>query len=119
VPTPTLARCSELAANGDFEVDAGQRILNTPYKAQYTDTMARAGHHALQLGIPNSGENQLSFSSAEQQFRVPDGVVATLSLWYRMPNDGGSGDNGYLLSVLPVRHGGFCARFACTPLTGP
>jgi len=97
MPTPTPARCSELAANGDFEVDAGWRILNTPYKARYTDVMARTGHHALQLGIPNSGENRLSFSSAEQQFRVPDGAAATLSLWYRMPNNGGSGDYGYLL----------------------
>lgn len=97
-PTLTSAPCSELAANGDLEVGVGGwAILNTPYKARYTDAVVRTGTSSLQLGIPNADENRLSYSSAEQQIRVPVGVKATLNLWYHMPNSGGIADYGYLL----------------------
>ena len=83
--------------NGDFEQNEGWTFSNTPYKARYTDAMARAGVRSLQLGIANLVDNRFTYSSADQQFRVPPGVTARLAFWYHMPNSGGEGDYGYFL----------------------
>jgi hypothetical protein len=98
-PTPTVtpSPCIELAANGDFETGGGWMILDTPYKARYTDAVARTGERSLQLGIASLAENRFSYSSVEQRSFLPAGVKATLRFWYRVPDGGGKGDYGYFL----------------------
>lgn len=89
--------CSELAINGDFEATEGWLIANTPYKARYTDAVARSGTRSLQLGIANVADNQFSYASADQHLAIPAGKRATLTFWYHMPVQGGSGDYGYFM----------------------
>ncbi|MBN1582569.1 MAG: N-acetylmuramoyl-L-alanine amidase [Anaerolineae bacterium] len=96
-PAPTTEACSELVVNGDFETNGGWLIANTPYKARYTDTVARSGARSLQLGMESGEDNRFSYSSVEQQFDIPTGAKATLAFWYQMPNQGGNGDYGYFL----------------------
>jgi hypothetical protein len=98
-PTPTAAPlpCVELAVNGDFELDEGWTIANTPYKARYAQGTARTGVRALQLGIADPAQNQFSYASADQTFDIPAGKKVTLRFWYHVPNGGGAGDYGYFL----------------------
>ena len=75
----------------------GDRVPNTPVKARLTDAVARSGQRSLQVGITQDMVHKYSYSSAEQQLSIPAGRKVTLSLWYMIPDAGGSGDYGYLL----------------------
>ncbi len=97
LPTSTSAACAELVVNGDFEANTGWTIAQTPYRARYTTAAARTGSRAMQVGIADLAENQMSYSSADQRMGVPAGRRATLTLWYWMPRSGGIGDYGYLM----------------------
>jgi|GEM_PF-1545447 len=71
----------DIIVNGSFEADSGWTFPNTPYPAGYTDTIAYAGHRALQTGIAND-TNELAFSDAYQTFTIPAGAEATLTFHY-------------------------------------
>jgi hypothetical protein len=86
-----------LVVNGGFETDDGWLIANTPYKARYSDVLVHSGTRSLQVGIRDLADNRFSYSSVEQRFSIPAGKKVTLTLWYQMPNGGGSGDYGYFL----------------------
>jgi hypothetical protein len=98
-PTPTVSQapCTEAIRNGGFDSDGDWVIANTPVKARYTDAVVHRGTRSLQVGITQEMTHKYSYSSAEQRFAIPSGRKATLSLWYTIPDGGGSGDYGYLL----------------------
>jgi hypothetical protein len=88
--------CTEILEEG-FETDGDWLILPTPHKARYTSAIARTGQRSMQLGIADPAANVFSYSSATLRLAVPEGLNATLSLWYNMPQGGGRGDYGYVL----------------------
>lgn len=96
-PTPSGPACTQLVQNGGFESGGGWVIYETPAQARLTGTVARSGQRSLQVGIGPGMEHRYSYSSAEQRLSIPAGRTARLSVWYTIPNPGGSGDNGYLL----------------------
>lgn len=96
-PTPSGPPCAQLVQNGGFESGGGWVIYQTPAQARLTGTVARSGQRSLQVGIGPGMEHRYSYSSAEQRLAIPAGRTARLSLWYTIPDPGGSGDNGYLL----------------------
>jgi hypothetical protein len=97
-PSPTPAKaCAELVVNGDFEVNGGWEIANTPYQARYTGAVVYSGQRSMQCGMESTTTDRLSYSSAGQHIAVPGGHQAILRLWYTVPHAGGSGDYGYFL----------------------
>jgi PKD repeat protein len=79
--TTTFTRTSAIG-NGGFEEDEGWTILNTAYPATYTVAITHTGARALRTGIVDSGDNVVSYSSAQQTVTIPSDVIsATLDFW--------------------------------------
>jgi hypothetical protein len=97
---PPLPSCTELLVNGGFETDEAWEIADTPAKAQFTDAAARTGLRSLQAGIIDPVRNVYSYSSAQQRLSIPATANATLTMWYLVPAEGGTGDYGYVM-LLP------------------
>ena len=97
-PTPTVGNCSQLVVNGDFETNEGWVLNDTPADAHYTTDTFYAGNRALRVGIPPDGQNQYSYSSADQAISIPAGIEsATLSLWRYPLSADDAGDFEYLM----------------------
>jgi hypothetical protein len=97
-PTPTPDPCSQVVVNPGFESDEAWVLNDTPADAHYTDSPVYAGSRALRAGIPAGGQNQYSYSSADQEVVIPGGMSSVqLSFWYFPLADDDAGDFHYLM----------------------
>lgn len=100
-PTPGGDQCTELLVNGGFEDQTGWVLTATTYPATYVTDPVFAGGYSLQTGIPPSGNNVLSYSTAYQWVDLPAQTQAiTFSLQIRRgssaPSAAGERDLQYL-----------------------
>ena len=87
-PTPTATQtpwppnCSELIANGDFEIDGSWTMPATAYSADYSARQAHGALRSMRMGIDVAGVNKYSYSDARQTVTIPTNATrATLRFW--------------------------------------
>jgi hypothetical protein len=84
--------------NPGFETDEAWVLNDTPADAHYAVNPVHAGTRALRAGIRPGGENQYSYSSADQGLTIPaEASAALLSFWYYPLADDDAGDFHYLM----------------------
>ncbi len=79
-----VQNCQQLVANGDFEQAGGWTIPLTPQPGIYTDERAFTGQRSLRLGIPASGSNTRSDSTAYQWITLPadaESITLQAQVW--------------------------------------
>ncbi|MEM7129654.1 MAG: matrixin family metalloprotease [Chloroflexota bacterium] len=86
--TSTLPGCTELMTNGGFELDSGWGYGDTPSPARIVTEPVYDGVRALGLGIPTSGTNRLSHSTAYRYIEVPSAALSVqLTIWMQTHGD--------------------------------
>ena len=96
-PTPTPDPCVQIVVNPGFETNDAWVINDTPAKAHYTNSPVYEGNRALRVGIPPGGQNQYSYSSADQVLAVPS-YASTAGLSFRVyPLVADDADFSYLM----------------------
>jgi hypothetical protein len=81
-PPPTPLPCTEVVANGSFEIDGYWDLPQTAYPAAYTSAAAHYGYRSMRVGILNPADNRYSYSSARQLVAIPaNATSATLRFW--------------------------------------
>jgi surface antigen len=86
------AGCGQAIANGGFETNSDWELPATAYKAGYSTAKARSGNRSMRVGIIDSDDNVLSYSSARQLVSIPaDADLAVLRFWlYAVSGEAGS-----------------------------
>jgi len=101
--SPTIvAACQEAIVNGSFESDTSGNwsFATTAAPGTVVNTPVHAGSNALRLGIPTTGNNSTTYSTAYQTVTIPAGVQsATLTYWERPGVGGDSGDYRELIAL--------------------
>jgi hypothetical protein len=81
--TPTPGACSEYIVNNNFEGSNGWEILNTSYKAGYSNSEYHSAFRSMRTGIVYGGVNTYSYSDFRQTVGLPSNAGhVTLKMWY-------------------------------------
>jgi hypothetical protein len=81
-PTATPTPCQELIINNNFEQNTGWVILDTAYRAAYSNAEYHSPYRSMRAGITIPADNILSYSDFRQTVTIPSTAHhVTLSAW--------------------------------------
>ncbi|MBI1297000.1 M28 family peptidase [bacterium] len=84
--------CLDLVLNGGFEETSSPVwAFSGAFPGVIVDSPVQTGVHAARAGVPDTVNNQLSYSTIYQQITIPSWPSAVLLSYWEQPN--GNGDN--------------------------
>jgi hypothetical protein len=80
--TPTPGTCQQLIVNSNFDGTNGWVILDTAYRAAYSNAQYHSAFRSMRTGIVTPADNVLSYSDFRQVVTIPSNMKhVTLGMW--------------------------------------